>query len=86
MYSSFFKNKKILITGATGVIGANLCKKIKEFDCEIHVNFLNEIPNELNDILFVFKIIFSSSIVSFIVYKLFDFEYSLNIQIIYKFL
>ena len=32
------------------MIGANLCKKIKEFDCEIHVNFLNEIPNELNDI------------------------------------
>ena len=38
----FLNNKKILITGATGLVGFNLIKKIKNnSNCEIHINYLN---------------------------------------------
>lgn len=49
----FIENKKVLITGASGVIGYNLVKKLKSAkNCEIHINYLNKIdPNlkELNE-------------------------------------
>ncbi len=50
---NLFKNKRVLITGASGVIGYNLVKRIKKAEnCEIHINYLNEIDAnliELND-------------------------------------
>ena len=44
LFMTDLKNKKILITGASGVIGYNLVKKFKSIgNCEIHVNYLHEI-------------------------------------------
>ena len=37
MKSSFYKNKKVLITGGTGSLGKALIRKLKEYDCELIV-------------------------------------------------
>jgi nucleoside-diphosphate-sugar epimerase len=38
----YFESKKVLITGASGVVGYNLCKKLLDIPyCEVHVNYLN---------------------------------------------
>lgn len=38
----YFESKRILITGASGVVGYNLCKKLLSIPyCEVHVNYLN---------------------------------------------
>ena len=45
-------NKKILITGASGIVGFNLCKELKKIPCEIHINYLNDLDinfKELDD-------------------------------------
>jgi nucleoside-diphosphate-sugar epimerase len=48
---NLFKNKRVLITGASGVIGYNLVKKLKESEnCEIHINYLNEIDANLTEL------------------------------------
>ena len=39
-------NKKILITGATGIVGFNLCKELKKIPCEIHINYLNNLDSD----------------------------------------
>ena len=44
----FFNKKRILVTGATGVVGFNLVKKLKNYNCEIHVNYLNPLDNNLS--------------------------------------
>jgi len=36
MVYSFLKNKKILVTGASGFIGSHLCNRLLEFDVELH--------------------------------------------------
>ena len=41
-----FKNKKILITGATGIVGFNLYKKLEKYSENIHVNYLNNLDNK----------------------------------------
>lgn len=43
-------NKKILITGATGIVGFNLCKELKKIPCEIHVNYLNDLDNNFKEL------------------------------------
>lgn len=43
-------NKKILITGATGIIGFNLCKELKKIPCEIHINYLNDLDNNFKEL------------------------------------
>ena len=56
---SFLNNKKILITGATGVVGFNLIRKIKNnSNCEIHINYLSDLNKnfqELDDSLIHYK-------------------------------
>lgn len=38
----YFESKKILVTGASGVVGYNLCKKLFDIPyCDVHVNYLN---------------------------------------------
>ena len=34
-YKKFFKNKKILVTGGSGMIGLSLIKKLKKYNCKI---------------------------------------------------
>ena len=46
--SEFFNRKRILVTGATGVVGFNLVKKLKNYNCEIHINYLNPLDNNLS--------------------------------------
>ena len=42
-FKSFLKNKKILITGASGVIGYNLCQKVVDYSVfKIHINSLSD--------------------------------------------
>jgi len=52
----FLNNKKILITGASGLLGYNLCKKIEHTNSIIDINYLNDLHpvfnNELNKIRF----------------------------------
>lgn len=36
-------NKRILVTGATGVIGYNLCRWLIGMDNEVHINYLSDI-------------------------------------------
>jgi len=43
-------NKKILITGATGIVGFNLCKELKKIPCEIHINYLNDLDNNFKEL------------------------------------
>jgi len=44
MNFNYFKGKRILITGASGVVGYNLVKTLKSnVDCDIHVNYLNSL-------------------------------------------
>jgi len=53
MNLQFLENKKVLIVGATGVVGYNLCKTIHEnSNCQIHVNFKSQIPK-------MFELLFS---------------------------
>lgn len=53
-FEKFFKNKKILITGGSGMIGLSLIKKLKDFDCKIiicsiddYINVKKYIPNKV---------------------------------------
>ena len=40
MNTKHFENKKILITGASGVVGYNLCKRLLSIpSCDIHINY-----------------------------------------------
>lgn len=51
MDKAFFNGKKILITGATGVIGVNLYLALKDVGAEIHLNHLSDIEPELAEVL-----------------------------------
>jgi nucleoside-diphosphate-sugar epimerase len=47
---SFLNNKKILITGASGVIGSNLAKSIRlSSNCEIFLNYLSDIAEDFKN-------------------------------------
>ena len=48
----YFEGKKILITGASGVVGYNLCKKLLDIPyCDVHVNYLNPLGINFKDLL-----------------------------------
>jgi UDP-glucuronate decarboxylase len=48
---NYLNNKKILITGATGLVGFNLIKKIKNnCNCDIHINYLNKLNKNFKDL------------------------------------
>lgn len=52
MHKDFFTNKKILVTGASGVIGLNLCSFLAGCGCkEIHINYVSELDPVLIKIL-----------------------------------
>lgn len=51
-FAKFFNGKKILITGATGIIGIQIYKFLKKYKTTIHIHYLNEMDEE---ILKVFK-------------------------------
>ena len=53
-FEKFFKNKKILITGGSGMIGLSLIKKLRDFDCVIKICSIDDyrkikkyIPNKV---------------------------------------
>ena len=51
MNFNYFKNKKILITGASGVVGYNLVKTLKDnINCDIHVNYLNSLDMNFKEL------------------------------------
>ena len=54
-FKNFLKNKKILITGASGVIGYNLCQKLADICLlKIHINCLRDInENYFNSDYFI---------------------------------
>ena len=47
-----FKNKKILVTGGSGMIGRQLVKLLENENAEIHVADLNKPLNMPDDIIF----------------------------------
>lgn len=51
MNINFLNNKKILITGASGVIGYNLCKLLGKTNSTIYINYLNDLENPFKKIL-----------------------------------
>lgn len=51
---NFFKDKKILVAGATGFIGTHLTKKLYDLDAKITGSYLSQKPNqELANIKFI---------------------------------
>ncbi len=42
---NYFKNKNILIAGASGFIGSNIIKKLLDYNCNIVGTYLNNKPN-----------------------------------------
>ena len=51
MDKKFFHSKKILVTGASGIIGLNLCLFLKDSGAEIHVNYLNQLVDPIKELL-----------------------------------
>ena len=52
MNTKYFESKKVLVTGASGVVGYNLCKKLLSIPFrDVHVNYLNPPGPNFKDLL-----------------------------------
>lgn len=50
--TNYFESKKVLVTGASGVLGYNLCKRLFSIPfCDVHVNYLNPPGPNFKDLL-----------------------------------
>jgi nucleoside-diphosphate-sugar epimerase len=47
---SYFHNKRILVTGASGIVGFNLCKKLKGLSEWTYINYLNSLDKSFGDL------------------------------------
>ena len=52
---NIFENKKILITGGTGMVGMSLCKMLLKKNAEVTLVSLDDVKVELKNTIFIKK-------------------------------
>jgi GDP-L-fucose synthase len=53
-FKKFFKNKKILVTGGTGLIGRELVKYLQIFECNITVVSIDKIKSKIKKVNYIY--------------------------------